>query len=419
MTRAKSRFSLISTTLSTLAAIAAMAAMAGVQFMGSAVYAKPKTITVTVEAAQDEPEPVVTKPPFQGQRPSVDVALLLDTSNSMDGLINQAKSQLWNIVQRFATAKKQGQTPLLRVALFEYGNTKLPAAEGYIRQVVPLADNLDKLSEALFGLRTSGGDEYCGQVIDEAITRLDWSTESGGYKAIFIAGNEPFTQGEVDFRSACRRAIEKGVIVNTIHCGSYQNGVDGKWQEGAKLAEGEAFNIDQDRVEVRIDCPQDKLIIKLSAELNKTYLWFGRREEREALGSNQVAQDSNAYGFSAQSAVKRSVAKAGAVYRNAGRDLVDSWEEDAQVLERVKEIQLPEAMQKMTKEERVAHIGAMQLKRKEIQKQIARLNREREDYLADQRKQQVGDQAAPTLGDAVLTTLGKQLKAVGFDQSEQ
>ena len=33
------------------------------------------------------------------------LALLLDTSNSMDGLIDQAKSQLWKIVNELAAAK--------------------------------------------------------------------------------------------------------------------------------------------------------------------------------------------------------------------------------------------------------------------------------------------------------------------------
>jgi hypothetical protein len=88
------------------------------------------------------------KSPLHGKRPRVDIAILLDTSNSMDGLIDQAKKQLWTIVQQFAKAKKHGQTPVLRVALFEYGNTNLPASEGYIRQVVPLTDNLDELSES-------------------------------------------------------------------------------------------------------------------------------------------------------------------------------------------------------------------------------------------------------------------------------
>ena len=36
---------------------------------------------------------------------TVQIALLLDTSNSMDGLINQAKSQLWDIVNEFSLAK--------------------------------------------------------------------------------------------------------------------------------------------------------------------------------------------------------------------------------------------------------------------------------------------------------------------------
>jgi len=31
---------------------------------------------------------------------TVKIDLLLDTSNSMDGLINQAKAQLWDIVQQ-------------------------------------------------------------------------------------------------------------------------------------------------------------------------------------------------------------------------------------------------------------------------------------------------------------------------------
>jgi len=79
---------------------------------------------------------------------------------------------------------------------------------------VPLTDDLDRISEALFALSTSGGDEYCGQVINEAITRLDWSKESNGYKAIFIAGNEPFTQGSVKYQESCKAAIERGIVVN-------------------------------------------------------------------------------------------------------------------------------------------------------------------------------------------------------------
>ena len=39
------------------------------------------------------------------KKQTIKVALLLDTSNSMDGLINQAKAQLWEIVNELSYAK--------------------------------------------------------------------------------------------------------------------------------------------------------------------------------------------------------------------------------------------------------------------------------------------------------------------------
>ena len=282
------------------------------------------------------------KVPFSGNRPAVDVALLLDTSNSMDGLIRQAKNQLWQIVQQFAEAKKNGQTPSLRVALFEYGNTRLPASEGYIRQVVQLTDDLDSVSEALFALKTQGGDEYCGQVISEALTRLDWSGEPNSFQAIFIAGNEPFTQGTVNYQTSCQNAIERGIVVNTIHCGSYQAGINGNWQHGAQLAEGEYFNIDQDRTIVHIECPQDKIIIELNTELNKTYLWYGSATKRERYRRNQSVQDTNASNASQEAFLRRAIVKSGKAYQNEKRDLVDYLAADGEALSKVDASELPE-----------------------------------------------------------------------------
>ena len=57
--------------------------------------------------------------------PTIQIAILLDTSNSMDGLIDQAKTQLWNIVNEFIRAKKDGKPPAMQVALFEYGKKTL------------------------------------------------------------------------------------------------------------------------------------------------------------------------------------------------------------------------------------------------------------------------------------------------------
>src|SRR3954464_7358699 len=75
--------------------------------------------------------------------PSVQIALLLDTSNSMDGLIGQAKSQLWSVVNEFIRARRDGRPVVIEVALYEYGNDNLPGDEGFLRMVLPLTDDLD------------------------------------------------------------------------------------------------------------------------------------------------------------------------------------------------------------------------------------------------------------------------------------
>ncbi|MBB6429666.1 vWA domain-containing protein [Algisphaera agarilytica] len=365
------------------------------------------------------PEAVPQTPPFAGVRPAVDLAILLDTSNSMDGLIDQARSQLWSIVSQFAAAKKAGQTPHLRVALFEYGNTSLPATEGYLRQVVPFTDDLDAVSEALFALTTNGGDEYCGQVIDEAITRLDWSQEPNAYRTIFIAGNEPFTQGSVDPAEACKRAIENGVIVNTIHCGSYDAGLQGQWNMGARVAEGEYLNIDQDRVVIDIESPHDHIIIKLNAELNETYLWYG--EEADMYSANQVAQDSNASSVGQSIALERAKAKASDAYSNVGRDLVDSFGGGfggrvyADGFAELEEEALPEAMKDMDADERWAFVQENAEKRAELQKQIAEATSKREAFVAEERKRRSESAGEATLGDAVLQAIQKQLAEAGYD----
>ena len=68
--------------------------------------------------------------PVGPPRPTVQIALLLDTSNSMDGLIGQAKAQLWSVVNEFSRAKKDGRPPAIQVALFEYGKSSLRAEDG-------------------------------------------------------------------------------------------------------------------------------------------------------------------------------------------------------------------------------------------------------------------------------------------------
>lgn len=337
--------------------------------------------------------------PERERAPVVQIALLLDTSNSMDGLIEQAKSQLWKIVNEFITARHKGVRPELQVALFEYGKSSLPASEGYLRQVQGFTTDLDKLSEELFQLRTNGGDEYCGWVIKAAVESLAWSRGANNFKAIFIAGNEPFTQGPVDYSASCRAAIEKGIIVNTIHCGDQATGIGTKWQHGAFLAEGKYMVIDHNRAVVHFEAPQDKEIARLGEELNKTYLAFGRQGVESQV--RQQAQDKNAAAFfSAGTSVQRALTKASANYQNSAWDLVDACKDGTVKLESVNEAELPAEMRKMTPEQRKKHVEAQSAEREKLRKEINRLNAERSKFVAEKTKQN----AATNTLDVVMTT---------------
>ncbi len=332
----------------------------------------------------------------------VKLALLLDTSNSMDGLINQAKSQLWDIVNEFTYARCGNQVrPELQIALYEYGNDNLSSKEGYIRQVLGFSNDLDEISEKLFSLTTNGGEEYCGTVIHTSLKQLDWGKNADDLKMIFIAGNEPFTQGKLSYKDAALNAKEKDVIVNTIFCGNYQQGISTKWKNGAILTGGEYMAIDHNQQIVHIETPYDDVIIKLNTKLNNTYISYGSLGATKAAA--QATQDSEAYSMNKGVAVKRSISKSSRLYKNSKWDLVDAVEEDKVELEKIKEEDLPKALQGKTEKEMRAYIESKKQERLSIQKQIKALNAKREAYIAKSQKQQVGE-----LENALLNAIKNQ-----------
>jgi len=341
----------------------------------------------------------------KSKRPLVQIAILLDTSGSMNGLIEQAKSQLWKISNEFIKARQEGVAPEVQVALYEYGKSTLQRESGWIRQILPLTTDLDKVSEELFALRTNGGEEYCGWVIKRAVEDLEWSPASDAYKVIFIAGNEPFTQGPVNYAESCKAAITKGIIVNTIHCGPEAIGVNTKWKDGADLADGKYLVIDQNRAVVSIEAPQDKEIAKLGVEINKTYLAFGRAGGEGA--KRQAVQDANAATLAPASGavVQRSLSKASANYVNSSWDLVDAAKQKDFEVTKLKAEELPAEMQKMSDDERKAYIEKNSQERAQLQTKINQLNTERERFVAQRMKEVAG---ANTLDAVVISAIHEQ-----------
>ncbi len=339
-----------------------------------------------------------------GATKKIKIALLLDTSNSMDGLIDQARAQLWTIVEELAKAKYDGGSkPRVQIALYEYGNDRLPASEGYIRMVTPLTDDLDKLSADLYSLTTNGGSEFCGYAIRTACRELDWSAEGDDFQAIFIAGNEPFTQGSVSCKEACALAKSKHIVVNTIHCGGYDEGVATSWKAGADLTGGNYMSIEQDRKTVFIPSPYDPKIAELNERLNATYLEYGA--EGKAKKENQELQDANAGRYGRENTVKRALSKSTHIYKNSTWDLVDAAAEKEFDVEKIKTEELPDQMKTMSAPQKKQYIATKKAERDRIKAEIGRLNAQREAYLARQQKGAGDDK---TLDKAMLQSIRKQ-----------
>ncbi len=343
------------------------------------------------------------------EKTSIKVALILDTSNSMDGLIDQAKSQLWSVVNELSEARCDGNTPDLEIALYEYGNDQLSMREGYIRLVSEFTSDLDHISEKLFALRTDGGSEYCGQVIQTSLKALDWEDYPKDLKIIFIAGNEPFDQGNVSYREVCKEAREMDITINTIFCGNFEEGKQTHWKDGAYIGGGDYMNIDQDNQYVHIKSPYDDRLIELNEQLNKTYVAYG--VSGTEMATRQEEQDGNAASMNQRAYIKRAEAKSSSAYRNSNWDLVDAYDEDVVDLELMDEEQLPDEMKGMTDDEKTAYIEEKQKQRLAIQKEIGELTAKREQYVAEKQKIDPSNM----LDVAIIQAVKKQALAKNFE----
>ena len=351
----------------------------------------------------------ISETPEKTSNNTVKIALLLDTSNSMDGLINQAKSQLWDIVNKFTHAKCGNDSrPNLQIALYQYGNDDLSSREGYIQQVLDFSNDLDEISEKLFSLTTNGGEEYCGQVIHTSLKQLNWGKNPDNLKMIFIAGNEPFTQGKLNYRDAVTNAKEKDVIVNTIFCGDYQQGINTDWKRGAIMTGGEYMAIDHNRHVVHINTPYDDVIIKLNSKLNSTYIGYGARGASKM--EMQAVQDENAMEMEEAVAVKRAVSKSSRLYQNSSWDLVDASDDKNFDVAKINKDQLPEALKHKSTAQIEKFIEAKKVERNQIQKEIQELNAKRESFIVKTQK----ENAKGELENAMLEAIKKQAEKKNY-----
>lgn len=319
---------------------------------------------------------------------SIRLSLLLDTSGSMDGLIEQAKSQLWRIVKELSSSKHDGETPNIILSLYEYGKTTAGAKNLEIRRIAPFTTDMDYISQELFSLTTNGGNEYCGQVIYNSVSELAWGDAPNDLRLIYIAGNEPFTQGPMDFKKACGDAVSKDIVVNTIYCGDLNQGINSSWKKGADLTGGEYMNIDHNQQTVYVASPYDDQLEVLNRKLNDTYISYSADGYDKKM--NQTRQDGNAKSYSKANAADRISFKSSKIYKNTEWDLVDGYEaKKEKVFEDKKH--LSEEYQNKSDEELEQIIKVKKAEREQIKMEIGKLSKDRDAYVIEEKKKLKSD----------------------------
>jgi hypothetical protein len=311
--------------------------------------------------------------------------------------------------------------PAVRIGLVAYRDR----GDEYVTKVLPLTNDLDKVYSVLMDYQAGGGGdtpEDVRRALADGVSRAGWSTASTNVaQIIFLVGDAPphdDYQDEPDTLTTTAEAVQRGMTVNTIQCGVIP-GTREVWQAIAKRGEGQYFSIAQDGGVQAITSPYDDQLGELARKLGGTYLAYGGG----AGAAGETYRDHlNAEAVSIESKVEASAKPAARADRAANKamnsmayvgDLLQSIENGSVKLETVKDEDLPSDLRKLSPEARKQEIEKRLAARRELRAQIVTLSKQRDAYIAAERKKQTGGKQSG-FDAAVAQALKEQLARKGI-----
>ncbi len=345
--------------------------------VGGAAYAEDVKAAPpnTVEVKKDE-------------RPVLEVAFVLDTTGSMSGLLEGAKQKIWSIASRMASGKP---TPRIRVGLVAYRDR----GDAYVTKAFDLTEDLDAVYKELRGYVADGGGdgpEHVGQALSDAVTKLSWSPDGKVARLIFLVGDAPshdYGDG-VTTTVWAKKAIEKGIVVNTIRCGADAT-TGAEWAKLAKLADGSFDSIQQGGGVVVAATPYDKDMAKLTADLADTSLVAGTVAVRASTAASvaemkalPVTANADRVAYRGKMAAMAPAAAAAGSGGMLGFGTVGSLDlaEAPGRLATLKEEELPDQLRKVAPAERAAVVEKAAAQKKELTGKLNALAKQRDEYIA-------------------------------------
>lgn len=358
--------------------------------LGAALYL-PKGFSLAdlpgLAGPRPAPDPVATDPvqlPVPGNK-RIEVVFALDTTGSMSGLIQTAKDKIWSIASTMASADP---APEIAVGLVAYRDR----GDEYITRVFDLTTDLDAIYAQLIQFQASGGGdgpESVNKALDDALHQISWTQRAGTYRSVFLVGDAPAHMdyvGERQFPELAELATRRGIVINTIRCGSSES-TQAQWQQIAALTQGRFFSVDQNGGALAIVSPFDRKMADISAQLDRTRLGYGDAAARQAHSEKAAATAA----LQAKAPVA-ALARRGAFNASASggknlfgdKDLIADIESGAITLDKVREQELPSALRSLTPAERTAKVDAQRQQRAALKEALRSLADQRDSWLTEQ-----------------------------------
>ncbi len=342
-------------------------------------------------------------------RPKIDLVFAIDTTGSMGGLIQAAKTKVWSIVNQIGTGKP---TPEIRVGLVAYRDR----GDAYVTQVFELTRDLDAMYAKLMGFTADGGGdtpESVNQALSDAVTKMAWSQGPRAMRAVFLVGDAPPHMdypGDVKYPETCQRAARSGIVINAIRCGNDPE-TERVWREVAHLAEGRYFSIAQSGGVAEVATPFDAEMASVDSSLRGTSVVYGRAEERarakKEMGAVSEALAAAPAEAKADRAAYASREPAGAAGGAGRADLIRAVEDGSVDVEKLDRAELPEELQKLGPAERKAAVEKKVAERKALEKRLAELSQKRASFLTEQARKGKGDAFDAKVTEAVRSQAAK------------
>jgi hypothetical protein len=133
-------------------------------------------------------------------------------------------------------------------------------------------------------------------------------------------------------------------------------------------------------------------------------LEYGR--EGKIKKESQLNQDKNAASYSKSNEVNRAISKSTYMYKNYSWDIVDATEDKGFNVATISKEQLPDTMKNMNNEQKLKFVEGKKTEREKIKSDIAQLNKQRETFLAEERKKQGSGEN--TLDRSMINAIKKQ-----------